>query len=224
MPEFISTAFANDAELSVTQALMRLVVALGLGCCVAGIYRLTRGKDADRRLLATLVLLTLLLSVTTIVIGNNVARAFSIVGALSIVRFRTVVEDTRDTAFVICAVAMGLAVGAGYLAVPLMSLPLIAFAAKLFSIPQPAVERGGPSFTLNVRVTPEFANRDLLQSRICEFAAAPLLMAIERVRAGAEIERSYRIDLENESDADRIIDRISPIEGVVGVEVVRRRN
>ena len=48
----------------------------------------------------------------SMVIGNEIARAFSLVGALSIVRFRTVVEDTRDTAFVIFAVVVGMALGA----------------------------------------------------------------------------------------------------------------
>ena len=50
----------------------------------------------------------------TQVIGDNVARAFSLVGALSIVRFRTVVRDTQDTAYVIFAVAVGMAVGANH--------------------------------------------------------------------------------------------------------------
>ena len=50
------------------------------------------------------MLLTILIAMVTMVIGNNMARAFGLVGALSIVRFRTVVEDTRDTAFVIFAV------------------------------------------------------------------------------------------------------------------------
>ena len=60
----------------------------------------------------TLVLLTILIAMVTQVIGDNVARAFSLVGALSIVRFRTVVRDTQDTAYVIFAVAVGMAVGA----------------------------------------------------------------------------------------------------------------
>ncbi|MDZ4830382.1 MAG: hypothetical protein SGJ09_09330 [Phycisphaerae bacterium] len=48
---------------------------------------------------------------TTMVIGSSVARAFSLVGALSLVRFRTVVDDTRDTAFVIFALIVGMAAG-----------------------------------------------------------------------------------------------------------------
>jgi hypothetical protein len=61
----------------------------------------------------TLVLLTVLIALVTKVIGNNSARAFSLVGTLALFRFRTVVEDTRDTAFVIFAVVIGMAVGAG---------------------------------------------------------------------------------------------------------------
>jgi hypothetical protein len=52
----------------------------------------------------TLALLSVLIAMSTQVIGDNVARAFSLVGALSIVRFRTVVRDTKDTAYVIFAV------------------------------------------------------------------------------------------------------------------------
>ena len=65
----------------------------------------------------------------TQVIGDNVARAFSLVGALSIVRFRTVVRDTQDTAYVIFAVAVGMAVGAGHPGLAASGLGVIAFAA-----------------------------------------------------------------------------------------------
>ena len=50
-------------------------------------------------------------SMVVMVIGNNLARAFALVGAMSIIRFRTVVKDTKDTAFVFFALASGLAAG-----------------------------------------------------------------------------------------------------------------
>src|SRR5207248_6540957 len=87
----------------------------------------------------------------TMVIGNNSARAFSLVGVLAIVRFRTVVEDTRDTAFVIFAVAVGMAVGAGFLKVALVGLPFAAAAAFLFRPPS-APQTGPSDFTLALRV------------------------------------------------------------------------
>jgi hypothetical protein len=91
----------------------RLLIALALGRIVAAVYRRSRpmGDEAES-FVVTLVLLTILIAMVTQVIGDNVARAFSLVGALSIVRFRTVVRDTQDTAYVIFAVAIGMAVGA----------------------------------------------------------------------------------------------------------------
>ena len=54
--------------------------------------------------------------------GNNAARAFSLVGAVSVIRFRTPLEDTRDTAFVLFAVILGMASGVGYFEVGLLGL------------------------------------------------------------------------------------------------------
>src|SRR6187549_3416667 len=87
--------------------LLRLLAALGLGSVVAWIHtRTSKGAEMGASFPATLVLLAVLIAMVTQVIGDNVARA------LSIVRFRTVVRDTRDTAFVIFAVVVGMAAGA----------------------------------------------------------------------------------------------------------------
>src|SRR6478752_4495105 len=94
---------------------VRLVLALALGLAIAWVYKRARSADGEAESFGvTLVLLTILIAMVTQVIGDNVARAFSLVGALSIVRFRTVVRDTVDTAFVIFAVAVGMAVGAAH--------------------------------------------------------------------------------------------------------------
>lgn len=125
-------AFASDTSLDLANVFLRLVLALALGILVALVHRFTRlriGRQPDGALAVTLVMLCVLLALTTVVVGDNVARAFSIVGALSIVRFRTVVEDTRDTAFVVFAVVIGLAVGTGYLWLPLLAIPVVAVAA-----------------------------------------------------------------------------------------------
>jgi uncharacterized membrane protein YhiD involved in acid resistance len=222
MPEFLRFESTTSGSFTASDAFVRLLVALVFGFSVSLIYRWTRGRSADARFVSTLVLLTLLLSVTTIVIGDNIARAFSIVGALSIVRFRTVVEDTRDTAFVICAVALGLAVGAGYFVLPTMALPFIAVAAKLFGAETPSIYGlSGGLFRLQVRVAPDFAAREALQAELASTARAPTLLAIESVRAGAAIERSYEVELAGEGDADALIARVSAIPGVISVEVIR---
>lgn len=222
MNDWLSQPFSNDPDITASVALTRLFLAIFFGFIVSLIYRWTRGRSADARFVSTLVLLTLLLSVTTIVIGDNIARAFSIVGALSIVRFRTVVEDTRDTAFVICAVAIGLAVGAGYIALPAMALPFIAAAAKLFGSGTPAFYAlEGGAFRLNIRVAPDFAARESLMRELDALCPVKTLRGIESVRGGTAVERSYEVELAGENAADQLIARLSAIEGIIAVEVVR---
>src|SRR3954471_1354399 len=98
---------------AIVDVLVRLIIAMILGFAVAWIYRRTRPPSrSGTSLQATIVLLAILIAAVTQVIGESTARAFSLVGALSIIRFRTVVRDTQDTAFVIFAVVMGMAAGA----------------------------------------------------------------------------------------------------------------
>ena len=103
-------------------------------------------------MLATLVLLSVLIAVVTVVIGDSTARAFSLVGALSIVRFRTVVEDTRDTAFVIFAVVEGMAVAGDHLATALAGFVIIAVAAAVVRPKPEAVQAAATGWNLRVRV------------------------------------------------------------------------
>ena len=75
-------------------------------------YRYThKGLSYSQSFTQTILLVALIVSIVMMTIGSNVARAFALVGALSIIRFRTVVKDTRDTAFVFAALAVGMAAG-----------------------------------------------------------------------------------------------------------------
>src|SRR2546421_515082 len=131
--DWLGKALSASREVPADRLLARLLLAFVLGCAVALLYRLTqrRGSPEATNFVTTLVMLAVLMAVVTQVIGDNTARAFSLVGALAIVRFRTVVEDTRDIAFVVFAVAIGMAVGAGYPAVAAGTLAVGGAAAGL---------------------------------------------------------------------------------------------
>jgi Domain of unknown function (DUF4956) len=130
MPEFGRGELLAAREPLVV--LGRLLVSAILGAIVAWIYQRTRpASHTSSSLAVTLVLLSILIAMVTQVIGDSVARAFSLVGALSIVRFRTVVRDTADTAFVIFAVVVGMAVGASHVLVALIGIAVVGVAAWL---------------------------------------------------------------------------------------------
>ncbi|MCA9261342.1 MAG: DUF4956 domain-containing protein, partial [Planctomycetales bacterium] len=145
-----------DSDFTPKQVLVRLGVAAIYGFGVALVFRTSHGRRKQDAgvLTSTLVLLSILIAMVSMVIGDSVARAFSLVGALSIVRFRTVVQDTRDTAFVIFAVVVGMAAGAGLPWVPLIGIPLVGVIASLMSLrTEPAERTPTQRHTLVLRVT-----------------------------------------------------------------------
>src|SRR4051812_35884516 len=130
MPDWLQTSLTSGTDSPPLLLAWRIGVAFILGSVVAGLYRWSRrGQSSTPTFTTTLILLATLIAMATQIIGDNVARAFSLVGALSIVRFRTVVKDTQDTAFVIFAVVVGMASGANHLSVGLVGLAILSAAA-----------------------------------------------------------------------------------------------
>src|SRR4051812_11282031 len=196
MPEWLQDAFGHGTDPSLSVLASRLGAAFALGCVVAGVYRLTHGKPNGQSagLTTTLVLLTVLIGMVTLVIGNSVARAFSLVGALAIVRFRTVVEDTRDTAFVIFAVAVGMAVGAGFLMIPVVGIPFVALAAFLFR-PREAAVAGPADYTLAIRIGLGHRPEVVLAETFRKYLDRSRLLASATARQGSAVNVTWSIRL-----------------------------
>ncbi len=90
------------------------LVALILGLLIAYTYKKThQGLSYSQSFVITIIFITIIIGFVMMVIGNSLARAFALVGALSIIRFRTVVKDTKDTAYVFMALAIGMGAGTG---------------------------------------------------------------------------------------------------------------
>lgn len=223
MPEWLRDNFQHDADIPLLLLTVRLAVALVLGCVVAGIYRLARGTNSTQAasLAATLVLLTVLIAMVTLVIGNSVARAFSLVGALAIVRFRTVVEDTRDTAFVIFSVAVGMAIGAGYMMVPLIGIPFAAAAAAaaLLFRPRGNGTAGNGQFTLTVRVGLGHEPEKLLADVFSRHVDQVTLVSAGTARQGAALDVTFAVRLRNAQAGLALVSAVSATEGVQNVEI-----
>jgi uncharacterized membrane protein YhiD involved in acid resistance len=112
-------------SLTFEQVTGNLVVALLCGLFIAWMYRYTyRGPGYTVSFVQALVYLAMITAVVIMVIGNNLARAFGLVGAMSIIRFRTAVKDTSDIVYIFFTLAVGMAAGVG--------LYKLALAATLF--------------------------------------------------------------------------------------------
>lgn len=113
MPQF-QTTVPTESIYGPFEIFTNLALAIALGVVVALVYRQThKGLSYSQSFTLTIIFVAVIVAIVMMVIGNSLSRAFALVGALSIIRFRTVVKDTKDTAFVFFALAVGMAAGTG---------------------------------------------------------------------------------------------------------------
>ncbi len=218
MLEELKIAVSEGPEVPWELLGIRLVLSLAAGFLIAWMYRRTHDGSGAQSLPATLVLLAVLIAAVTQVIGNNVARAFSLVGALSIVRFRTVVRDTRDTAFVIFAVVVGMAIGAAHARVALITLAVGALAAWIMK-PKPAARVAAQEFKLTVRVAlgvdAETLTREVFRKHLTAWSGYGAATA----RQGSAVEVAWLVTSRPTSAASAIVHDLNRLEGVQAVEL-----
>jgi len=139
-------------SLSVSDITLALMSAAVCGLIIAWLYKLTsRGPGFSVGFAHSLIALSLITALIILVIGNNLARAFGLVGAMSIIRFRTAVKETYDIIFIFFALAVGLAAGAQYYGVAIAGT-LIISAILLFLAKVNLFQSGTREFLLQLRV------------------------------------------------------------------------
>ncbi len=220
MPDWLHTSLANGSDPSVGILCWRIGMAMVLGSLVAGVYRWARrGESIQATFLTTLILLSTVIAMATQVIGDNVARAFSLVGALSVVRFRTVVKDTQDTAFVIFAVVVGMASGANYLSVALVGIGLVAVSSLLLWPRR--LSNGWETIdgTLALRIIPGEGVQTASEKLIVEAAERSRLTSAATARQGVALDLTYRIRLRPGYSPSEFVSALKKLDGVESVEL-----
>jgi uncharacterized membrane protein YhiD involved in acid resistance len=115
-----------------------IVVNIGLSLIcsffISIIYRISyRGPGYSDSFVNSIIFLSTITALVIMVIGNNLARAFGLVGALSIIRFRTAIKDTVDIVYIFLSLAIGMAAGVGYHKLAIVGSIIIGSILFLFS-------------------------------------------------------------------------------------------
>ncbi len=114
MEKYFYEILDNMGTLSVEDIILRICVSVVFALAIFVSYRLTHtGTVYSAKFNITLVTLTILTTMVMTVIGNNLALSLGMVGALSIVRFRTSIKDSRDTVYIFWTIIIGICCGVG---------------------------------------------------------------------------------------------------------------
>lgn len=114
MKNYIYSMFEETGSLNTEQIILNILVAVILdGVIYLSYYFTHAGGVYSKKFNVSLITLTTLTATVMTVIGNNIALSLGMVGALSIVRFRTAIKDSRDTTYIFWTIIVGICCGVG---------------------------------------------------------------------------------------------------------------
>lgn len=183
----------EGAPLTPWSVLLSLSVGLVLCLVIAFTYRQThRGLSYSVSFVHTLIIMGVTVAVIMEVIGTNIARAFTLVGALSIIRFRTAIKDPRDVAFVFMTMAVGMACGTGFYEIAAVFTAFmcpVVYSLYRFQIGQmPSSE-----VLVKVHVSENTDYGSVFDEVFFEYLQDHSLISVESVHGGTRIELVYSI-------------------------------
>ena len=225
MLDWFADSTATSVPVSLLVMAIRLIAACMFGLLVAVSYRLHRYPAiVPSTFPLTLVLLSILIAMVMQVIDDRVARAFSLVGALSIVRFRTVLDETQDIAFVIFAVVVGMAAGTGAIGVAaigslVMILTLFIARLPIFGEQKRVGSQDDPEAKLTLRTAIGTDHQQtvvpVLESNLTSYR----LISAETARGGSVLEWIYSVRFRPDTPVSTLLDRCSKVNGIQNVDI-----
>lgn len=201
---------------------MSLAIALGLVVCL--VYRYThKGLSYSQSFVLTLVFVAVIVSSVMMIIGNSLARAFALVGALSIIRFRTVVKDTKDTAFVFLALAVGMASGTGnYFIAVVTTVAFSVLAIVLHRLNFGALYKS--EFILRLQYDRDAGDDDGYTGVINRFSKRSNLLHVEPSGDGRFITITYDIILKEDVKSEDFSSAVAKSTGVSEVTLIASKS
>ena len=207
-----------------SEILINLIIAFFLGFIISLVYKKThKGLSYSQSFVLTNIFVCVIVSMVIMVIGNNLARAFALVGALSIIRFRTVVKDTKDTAFIFWSLAAGMASGTGSYFLATSGTAVISMIALvLYYTNYGSIFKS--EFIIQFRSRNSAKNKKNYNKIFSEYCKSSTLLNAESSGDGQSLKLSFDIVLKENKTYDEFIQKLSKVSGLSEVVAVAAKN
>ncbi|CEI73335.1 MULTISPECIES: DUF4956 domain-containing protein [Romboutsia] len=204
---------APSGNINLFSAIEMMSMAFILSMVIFWTYKITfSGVMYNRKFNVSLVMLTLVTTMVMIVIGSDIALSLGMVGALSIVRFRTAIKDPRDTGYIFWCIAIGLSVGSQNYMIAIVGSLFLFIVLSMFSFSGIGKEE---RYILIIRGERE-REEEIMRCVFDSFKGSQLRA---KNSVGNNIEIIYQIKFKNSNDKN-ILDNLYKIEGVSAVNLV----
>ena len=226
MGEFMDvvSAAGSAQSLSLSHVISAMLLSFVLCSVIAKLYQLTfQSLSYSRAFVHTLILGGMIVCMVMMSMGDSIARGIGVLGALSLIRFRTVVRDPRDMMFLFATVGLGISCGAGMFGVAITGCLLLSGVIVLLHWAPFATRR---RYEAMLRLLIEAGNdeaRAKVDSILAECCSSYMLLAMREAVQGDLLEYSYQIRLIDPSYQVDVVKKLEGAESVSEVSLVMQR-
>lgn len=204
---FNSILSNTSADMTVASAVITMLAAIVFGAVIAGTYLKVQEENYQRSLAVTLLMLPVILSVIILFVGSNVARAFSLAGTLSIIRFRSAPGDPKDIGFIFFDIAAGLSCGVGlfgYGAIFVVILCAVIILTEKFKL----FEKKDIQKKLKITIPEDLNYQGVFDDILKAYTKKYNLTRIKTTDLGSLFELEYGVVMKNDADEQKFINEI----------------
>lgn len=200
-------------EISILDMVVVMVLSFALSAFIGWIYKTThRGTSYTQSFVFTLVLNGMVVALVMLIVGSNIARAFSLVGALSIIRFRNAVKESRDVGFIFLTMAVGMAIGTKFYLLAIIAAVVISLMILVMTRFN-WFAREMSSQILRIQVPNNLPFDTLFDQTLLKFTSTSELISVDSVHSGMLTELTYTIGLKRSNLIQEFISDIKKLNG-----------
>ncbi|MFH0733521.1 MAG: DUF4956 domain-containing protein [bacterium] len=204
---------------TVSQIIINLLLSLCCSFFITIIYRFSyKGPGFSDSFVNSIMFLSLITTLVIMVIGNNLARAFGLVGAMSIIRFRTAIKDTLDIVYIFFGLAVGMAVGVGYHKLAVVGSLMIGIILFVFSKTNLFTLRND-QFLLQFGSSLSDVNNQTIINIFKIYCTRYELINIKTAAQNKEAEYSYYVSFKKNKSANKFIEELTALSGIKNINL-----
>lgn len=205
--------FMNVQQVTLSSLVIILALSTLLCLFIGMVYKsCMRGASYSQDFVHTIILMGVIVSVIMLVIGSNIARAFSLVGALSIIRFRTAIKNPMDVGYLFLAMAVGMACGTQFYGIAIVTTFFIS--GVIFFLNRVNFgSRASSEHFLEIQFLSASDPAALMEDCLNKFTLRSSCNRMETVMGGALLEASYTLQLKPGSSEKEFLDTLRQING-----------
>lgn len=197
-----------SADITPLSALITMLAALLFGGIISFTYKKTQDEALYQRSLAvTLFMLPVILSVIILFVGSNVARAFSLAGTLSIIRFRSSPGDAKDIGFIFFDIAAGLSCGVGLYGYGALFVAFLCAAIWILE-KSDFLKPKNLQKTLKITVPEDLNHNEAFEDILNKYTKKHTLSKIRTTDLGSLFEVVYKVSMEDGTDEKAFINEL----------------